>query len=389
MLNALTITIAGLILVLSGCAATPKVPVAMLPAAVLWHDVAFDYDPSSVSISKADLFALDPELVASLGASDIKVASFKERTEYLATLLFGPERKSFPYAGGQSTIGAVTWRTKRGDCLSLSVLAYSLARELNLPAQLQEVSVQPFYDRHGGVDFVEGHVNVLIKTGVRPYVFDHEISTDFMVIDFEPRVGRMREGIALSEANVLARYYNNIAAEHFAKNDLRLAYAWFKAAILADQTYSSSYSNLAQLYKRAGFTDGAERLLQHALALNSEDRTAPYSLQLLLTAQGRETEAAQYARIVQARRERSPYYWIGLGMDYLRSAQYGSAVRALERAESLAAGFDEVHRNLAIAYWYNGDKPNAKKQLDMLASLIMPDKVDAGFTALSRKIGKM
>lgn len=389
MRNVLTITIAGLILVLSGCAAAPKIPVAALPSAVLWHDAAFDYDPALVSISKADLFALDADLIVALGAADIKAATFKERTEYLATLLFGPERKSFPYAGGQSTIGAVTWRTKRGDCLSLSVLAYSLARALNLPAQLQDVSVQPFYDRHGSVDFVEGHINVLIKTGVRPYVFDHEISTDFMVIDFEPRVGRMREGIALSEANVLARYYNNIAAEHFAKNDSRLAYAWFKAAILADPGYSSSYSNLAQLYKRAGLMDGAERLLQHALARNSEDRTAPYSLQLLLTAQGRETEAAQYAQMVQARRERSPYYWIGIGMDYLRSAQYGSAVRALERAESLAAGFDEVHRNLAIAYWYKGDKPNAQKQLDMLASLIMPDKVDAGFTALSRKIGKM
>jgi Tfp pilus assembly protein PilF len=199
----------------------------------------------------------------------------------------------------------------------------------------------------------------------------------------------MREGIALSEGNVLARYYNNIAADHFAKKNLPLAYAWFKAAILADESYSASYSNMAQLYRRAGLMESAELLLVHALALNSEDGTAPNALRQLLAMQGRDAEAAKYANIVQTRRERSPYHWLGIGMDYLRAAQYGSAVRALKQAESLSAGFEEVHRNLAIAYLGKGDSANANKQLEALTSLSTTTRADMDLAALRRKIGKM
>lgn len=389
MLNALTITIAGLILVLTGCAAVPVAPTIAVPAQELWRDQAFSYDPAAITIRKADLFALDKELQTTLDLSGMKAANLQARVDYLLTLLFGPKRTSFPYAGGQSTIGAVTWRTRRGDCLSLSVLAYSIAKALNLPAQLQDVRIQQFYDRHGNVDFIEGHINLLIKNETRPYLSAGMTNTGNVLIDFEPKTGWMRPGVELSEENVLARYYNNIAAEYFAAGNTALAYAWFKAAILADPGYSSTYNNLAQLYKRSGFVDSAERLLAHAIALNGSDTTAIRSMRQLLVVQGRDAEAEKYVRILQAEQERDPYYWLGIGLNYLREEKYAKAVRALERAEALAAGFDEVHRNLAIAYWYNGDKPNAKKQLDMLASLIMPDKVDAGFAALSRKIGKM
>src|SRR5258708_18810714 len=88
-----------------------------------------------------------------------------------------------------------------------------------------------------------------------------------MMIDFEPQVASRREGMALSDDGILARFYNNVAAEYLAQGDLALAYAHFKAAVLADPRYSPSYSNLAQLYIRKGFLHSAERLLLHAIAL--------------------------------------------------------------------------------------------------------------------------
>ena len=372
----------------------PTAPTVAMPAHELWRDQAFNYDPAAVSVRREDLFALDTELMTMLDASGMKSANTQARANYLLTLLFGPERKPFPYLSGQSTVSAVTWRSGRGDCLSLSVLAYSIAKALNLPAQLQEVRITQFFDRHGGVDFIEGHINLLIKNASASYQLGSvqagsTIAPGNVLIDFEPQTGWMRPGTALSEENVLARYYSNIAADYFAGGNLVLAYAWFKAAILADPGNSSSYSNLAQLYKRKGFVDSAERLLLHAIALNGNDTTAVRSMHKLLVAQGRDTEAEKYARILQAEQQKDPYYWLGVGMNYLREAKYGKAVRALEHAESLTSGFDEVHRNLAIAYWYQGDKTNAQKQLDLLASLISPEKTDAGFTALSRKIGKM
>jgi transglutaminase-like putative cysteine protease len=71
--------------------------------------------------------------------------------------------KAFAYAGGHSTVAADTWRLRRGDCLSLSVMSVALARALAVPAQVQEVRVPASFDRRGGVDFLNAHVNVLVR----------------------------------------------------------------------------------------------------------------------------------------------------------------------------------------------------------------------------------
>jgi len=173
--------------------------------------------------------------------------------------------------------------------------------------------------------------------------------------------------------------------EYLAQGDLTLAYAHFKAAILADVGYSPTYGNLAQLYKRRGLLQSAERLLLHAIALNDDADIALRSLHQLLVSQGRESEALKYAEILRARQEKDPYYWLGAGLDHLQRGNYSKAVDALEHAQDLTTGFQEVHRYLAIAYWRAGKQVQAKNQLSLLASL-MPD--DSALTALRRKIDK-
>ena len=386
MLKAFTFT--ACFLALAGCATAPMAPVVAVPEHHLWRDQEFNYDSTRVSVGKQELFALDAGLLTTIQVSGMKQANTQKRVDYLITLLFGPELKAFPNAVGPSTIAAETWRVKRGDCLSLSVLAYSLAKALSLPVQLQEVRVPPFFNRHGSVDFVGRHVNVLIKNEARLHLKNGTMTSGNVVLDFQPEIGWLRAGLALSDDSVLARFYNNVAAEYFAEGNLTLAYAWFKAAILADAHYASSYNNLAQLYKRKGFVDSAERLLLHAIALDGDDDTPVRSMRQLLVSQGREADASKYASMLKARQEKNPYYWIGLGLDSLREAKYSKAVSALEHAQTLTTGFEEVHRYLAIAYWRSGDQAKAKKQLVVLASLIPPTSADADLAALRRKIAK-
>ncbi|MEO8103957.1 MAG: hypothetical protein ABI790_15645 [Betaproteobacteria bacterium] len=390
MIRTSTLTLAGCLLALAGCVGTPIAP-AVMPGQDMWRDQAFHFQPAPMPVGREQLFALDAELLATLQRSGMKEASTQKRVDYLLTLLFGPELKSFPYVGGDSRIAAETWRLRRGDCLSLSILAYSMAKELNLPVQLQEVRVPQYFNRHGRLDFVERHVNVLIRNEARLHLKNGTMTSGNVVIDFEPQTGWLRAGTALTENGVLARYYNNIAADYFSQENLTPAYAWFKAAIFADPGFSSSYSNLAHLYKRKDLVDGTEQLLRHAIALNADDETPVRSLHQLLISQGRDAEAEKYAAMLRARQEKDPYYWIGLGLDHLRAANYPGAVGALERAESLTTGFDEVHRYLAIAYWRSGDQAKAKKQLAVLKALTRPGEPGAAETslaALSRKISR-
>jgi len=374
--------VGGSFIVLAGCAAAPRVPV---PADLLWQDRAFDYDPASVSVGKRDLFQLDAGLLSKLDDPRIQNSSPQHRLNHLVSLLFGPKAKDFPYSAGHSTIAAETWRRKTGDCLSLTVLSYALAKALDMSVQMQEVRVPVVFDRRGNVEFLNRHVNVLIRGAGDLYLMAGSMRSGDVIIDFEPQVASRREGIALSDDGILARFYNNLAVEYLAQGDLTLAYAHFKAAILADPGYSSSYSNLAQLYTRRGFLESAEQLLLYAIALNDDADIALRSLHQLLVSQGRESEAVKYTEILRARQEKDPYYWLGVGLDQLQRGNYRKAISALEQAQELTRGFQEVHRYLAIAYWRAGKQPQAKNQLSVLTSLMFDD---SGLAALRNKINK-
>ena len=123
----------------------------------------------------------------------------------------------------------------------------------------------------------------------------------------------------------------------------------------------------------------------HAIALNDDSAIPLQSMHQLLVLQGRESEALKYTKILQARQDKDPYYWIGLGLDHLKGQNYRKAVDALERAQALTNGFEEVHRYLAIAYWRAGEQTQARNQLSVLASLQVDD---ASLAALSRKFSK-
>src|SRR2546426_11543609 len=154
------LSIGGCFIVLAGCAAAPRAP---LPAHLLWQDQAFDYDAALVSVGKRDLFQLDPGLLSRLHDPRIQNSSAQYRLNHLVSLLFEPETKDFSYSKSHSTIAAETWRRKSGDCLSLTVLSYSLAKALDMPIQMQEVRVPVVFDRRGSVEFLNRHVNLLIS----------------------------------------------------------------------------------------------------------------------------------------------------------------------------------------------------------------------------------
>lgn len=351
---------------LAGCAERSRVPT---PAGVPWHDADFAYDAVHVSISQQELFLLDPELEQTLKDPALQHLSAARRFEKLIALLYGSGLKSFPYAPGHSTTARETWRQKRGDCLSLTVLAYSMARALKLDARMQEVRVPVLFERRDQVDFLNQHVNVLFKkTGPKDRTESRLQSSD-MVVDFEPEVGSSREAQALSDQAILARYYNNVAAEYLAHEQRPQAYAHFKAAIALQPEYAPSYGNLALLYQRSGWVGDAEQLLRTAVDLSADATVQLMALQQLLQQQGRTTEAEHYALLLQSRRERDPYYWIGLGRKSLHEGNLRPAIQALEKAQRLTTGFEEVHRDLAIAYWRAGERARANEQLEALASI--------------------
>jgi tetratricopeptide (TPR) repeat protein len=376
--------VAGFVLALLGACAPLQQQKAQ-PVG-LWRDQLFDYDPALVTVNKQQLFQLPPALLAELREPTVQNGTNSRRMTHLVDLLFDPQTHSFAYGAGQTSTASETWSTKRGDCLSLTVLAYAIARELALPALMQEVQVPVIFDRRGELDYLNGHVNVFIRENSLEGVYTNTFLRPGTIIDFEPQNLVTRLGQPLSDQDVLARYYNNIAVDHLAHGRNPQAYAYFKAAILTDPSYPATFSNLALLYQRKGLNAEAEQLLRHAIVITSDGAVPMRALHRMLVQQGRLEEAARYKEMLLARQEKDPYYWIGLGADQLKKGDYPSAVSALERAQDLATGFPEIHRYLAVAYSRVGKQGKARDQLATLAEI---NSADPYLPLLTNKLARI
>jgi Flp pilus assembly protein TadD len=354
---------------LAGCASTAPPATSSLP----WLDAEFGYDPALVKVTPKDLFKLDADLEAELGQPQWRGAPTGQRLKRLVAMVFGADKKSFAYRAGHSTIAAETWRERRGDCLSLTVLTYSIARTLDMKPVMQEVQTPAIFDRAGEFDMVNQHVNLLVPH-VRIDLF-MESSTHDAVLDFDPDFSAIWRGNLLTEDGIVARYYNNIAAESMAVHENARAYAYYKAAIRTEPGYAAPYSNLAVLYRRAGHDAEAETLLRHAVALQGNSDVALHELHRLLADQGRTAEAQQVARELEARQSTDPYYWMGLGVKSLLDDDPKGAVAKFERARDIAPTFAEIHRYLALAYVRAGDARKAKVEVEQAAAGGHADKV--------------
>lgn len=353
--------------ILNGCSTT--LPDSSTAKTQFWRDEAFDPTELPVIESKASLFALDPDLASALLERRRNGVSVHQRLDYLIATLFTQGKIRIAYTAGHSTNAAETWVSKRGDCLSLTLLTYSAAQALGLDASMQEVRVPVAVDRRNGTDFVSGHVNVVINNTSAVAVNGRGLPGGTTVIDFEPQIGSRRAGNVLTDEQIIARFYNNRGSELFALSNDPGAYAYFKAAIEADPGFSAAYSNLAQVYARNDLNDAAETVLRYAITLTDKPDAPLRTLQNLLVAQGRTTEAERVAERLRKFEHEDPYFWVNIGLDHLQKHQYPKAIEALQRAEELATGFEEIHRYLAIAYWRNGQKKQADKELAILSAM--------------------
>jgi tetratricopeptide (TPR) repeat protein len=373
------VSIGGMLLLLGACT-TPQQ--ASLNDHSIWQDQAFAYQPTLVTETRDSVFALEPAVVQSLLSADKRGQPLDLRLHALVSRLYNTQGLRLAYARGGTTVAADTWQNQQGDCLSLTILGYAMARALHLNAYMQEVQVPITFERRLGMDFINGHVNLLVRHAYQLPMDGGSVGVDNFVIDFEPQLGSHRFGKRLTEDDILARYYNNRAVYYLAERDSTRAYAYFRAAIAVAPAYAPAYGNLAQLYKSKGFPQGAEQLLRHALVLDDSSYAPLRGLQKLLAAQGRTAEAQHYADLLVRHQNADPYYWLALGKSHLDKNQYGMAVRALERAASLSSGFEEIHFYLALAYWRGEQHDAARQQLALLSGI---NQHSAGAASLSKK----
>lgn len=316
------ITIALTALLAAGCAASPSRLSAPRPAPLPepWSARVAAVEPPP---TREEILSLTPEMRSYLRAH-IDDSRFRpHRVRSLSRLLLHPGLLGIDYDARRTGTAAETYRSRSGNCLSLSILFVAMARELGLDARFQQVQVMPQWDMEGDVLFAARHVNVYGRLHGRSEYF-----MDFYPYRDEPRGRRTM----LSDAQAIGQFYNNLGARRLASGDYAGAWVYFRAAIRNAPRWSDAWSNLGLLYRRVGDDGSAEEVLRYAIALAPDNTSAINNLAVLLHRLGRSAEAQHWLDEIRRVRESNPYYHFALARAAEAEGEYGRALDHLQRA---------------------------------------------------------
>jgi tetratricopeptide (TPR) repeat protein len=372
-LNAHTFMLILFIMLLqTACATTASVSTSR-DSLWLFHDELFSQDvfvPASEAI-----FALSDEDKSQLKRAFLSNQNNRYRPQAAHVWLgqyINAHKGGFTYQDNVTQIADITMGNKQGNCMSLVVLTASLAQALGIPVQIQEVEVEPIWDRRGGFYLVNGHVNIKLLAPVDSQSIS--VTKSEILVDFLPeRAVRGYRATEIDKQRLIAMFYNNIAAEALVVGDYDKAYQFAKQAIEIDSNYVSAVNTLAVIYRHKGHEDFAEQAYRYGLSIESDDLVTLYNLALILGAQDRLDEWAQVHKKLELARIANPFYYFDVAQQAYFDKEYQRALTWYKRAVEKADYRHEFYFGLSRAYWATGDERRAMKNMQKAIALSAAD----------------
>lgn len=344
----------------AGCTTGPARP--HQDAAEFIHDEAFPNSGDYVIESPEDIYALDAQVRAYLDSRIRSVADVDKRGKVLLDEIFEQAALNLDYDRGANTTASNTFHGRAANCLSLSILAYAMARYTGFETGFHEVNIPEYWERRSNYSVLNRHVNVRFRPATENAAFTI-IKPEFEV-DFQRLIGAQRPPTRpIPQPRVTAMFYNNKAVDALFAGKHDLAYAYLKAALMQDSTLAMALTNIGLLYARHGYMAWAEESLRHALTLDAGSTASTENLAALLQMTGRQEEAGKLIAAIKARRESNPYYVHMQGEQAYDAGDWREAIRLFRMAIALKTDVDRFHFDLAKAYFMAGDFEKAKRYM--------------------------
>jgi len=311
------------------------------------------------AVEDVDILRLSPKMASYLVQHVRRGQDPRARVYDLVDLLLGEKGLHLSYEKTGTKSAVETFDSRRGNCLSFTILYVAMARHLGLDAYFQEVSEVLNWDRRGDVVLRNQHMFVRV-----------EILNGFVTVDFLPGIEtRYRQVRRIYEPRVLAHYYNNLAVDLLAEGDATGAIPLFEKALEKDSTFAPAWTNLGAAYRRLGDYERAEESHRKGIEAEPGELTAAANLASLYLFLGRSEEARPLLERVDEHLKKSPFHLFQLGMKSLREGGASLAVRHFKEAVRRLPGEPELHVALADAYLAAGDAGAARESLSRALEL--------------------
>jgi Flp pilus assembly protein TadD len=337
--------------VLFGCQTTPQIFSNDKPEALLVnkHFAGETHEPESIT----EIFALPDNIKQQLRKVSNAHKDTSRKAKAIVSFILSYADDGLLYDSVSTRTAAQTLANGRANCLSLSILAYSLASELGLDAVFQDVQIPEYWTSDLNRSWLNGHVNVRLRQkDIADSGFGLTILGTDVVVDFDPYSSKTNFPAKLiNRQRVVAMFYNNKAAHAFASDDYAQAYRYYRAAAQLDPKFAVTWSNLAILYRVHGFYDLAERSYNFSLSLDPTSTNTLSNLALLYRHIGEIDKARALEERVLAKRNSNPYYYLMLGNEAYRSDDLKQALSHFSRALRLDRQNHEAFFGLAKTYY--------------------------------------
>lgn len=277
----------------------------------------------------------------------------EKRVQRLVDFMFQTDGLDMQYQYDATYTVAQAYATRRANCLTFTLLAVALAREAGLEAYGQQIEETLAWRQEEDTIYRTNHINAGIRVHQRRLTID--VAWDLVIARDPPE--------PISDARLLAHYYNNRAAELMAQHRLEEAQAFADISLGLDPGYPTSWSNAGVIAVRRGDTATAVHDYQRALALSPRHPGALFNLASYYQRSGQDALAAPLRKRLMTLQANDPFHQFLLAAEYERDGNYKRALRHYKRAIRLYDGEHRFHFGLARAYFHLGDNHRAGKAL--------------------------
>ncbi|MDX1676661.1 hypothetical protein [Arsukibacterium sp.] len=374
--NAIVVSFALSLMTVASCQQTAKRWILSEPEQLLITQAHFAGALYPIETAE-QIFALPAHTKTELTTLLTSHQDINERSIAIVEYILSHTGKTFLYNLATTKTASDTLTTRQANCLSLSILTYSIAREIGLNATFQNVSIPEFWSSQLNQTWLNGHINVRLQQPQHDAASDLIIPDGEIIIDFDPDVTKQQFATeAISSQRVVAMFYNNKAAEAFDNFNYALTYRYYRAAIAADPDYAVTWSNLAVLYRQHHFIELAEQTYHHSLALDPTAANTMANLAVLYRLTGNNNDAEKLEQLVYEKRKMNPWYYLMLGTEALNRNLPDHAIDLFKQALALDAQMHQAFSGLASSYLALNDNLSAIYYLTLSkqAAISMTDK---------------
>lgn len=321
------------------------------------------YGPRPALISAEQVLAISPAMEQFLEKEVLPRSKKTELRLALFQAISQDNRISLEYDASLTRNAAQAFEAKTGNCLSLVLMTSALAKKLGLQVDFRNVMVDTLWRQADQLVLATGHVNIALGRYRQAYLSTSD-DNDVLVIDFLPPPEAIKyPSISISEARILAMYFNNRAAESLQQAQLNDAYWYAKSAIAQDPGFLPALNTLGVIYQRGQHYQLASQVYRQILSVAPDHLLALSNLQDSLSRSGDSAGASQIqARLTQLRYQ-EPFRHFQTGKALYQQASFTAARTAFQEQLRITPQHTESYHWLAMTYLHLGDTASANQQL--------------------------